>query len=100
VQSAGFRIYFGAPAFFIESSDALMLDRGPRIAQAFAGPYFELVAAGIASIVLWATPGIALDTMLYRFVVESLLERLVRQSKPCKRVRWVLGHHRAHRVQP
>jgi hypothetical protein len=38
VKSAGFRIYFGSPAFFIESSDALMLDRRQRIIQAFAGP--------------------------------------------------------------
>src|SRR5438132_35965 len=27
VKSAGFRIYFGSPSFFIESSDGLMLDR-------------------------------------------------------------------------
>jgi hypothetical protein len=43
IKSAGFRIYFGSPAFFIESSDALMLDRRQRINQAFAGPYFEFV---------------------------------------------------------
>jgi len=40
IRSAGFRIYFGTPAFFVDSSDALMLDRKPRIAQSFGGPYF------------------------------------------------------------
>ena len=30
VKSAGFMIYFGSPAFFIESSDGLMLERGQR----------------------------------------------------------------------
>ena len=39
VKAAGFRIYFGTPAFFIESSDALMLSRGKRIQQAAAGPW-------------------------------------------------------------
>ena len=28
IKSAGFMIYFGSPAFFVESSDSLMLDRG------------------------------------------------------------------------
>ena len=27
VKSAGFMIYFGSPAFFVDSSDGLMLDR-------------------------------------------------------------------------
>ena len=27
VKSAGFMIYFGSPAFFVESADGLMLDR-------------------------------------------------------------------------
>src|SRR5207342_2833507 len=56
VRSSGFRIYFGSPAFFIDSSDVLMLDRRKRIAQSFAGPYFELVATGAAALVLWAWP--------------------------------------------
>ncbi len=28
VKSAGFLIYFGSPAFFVEATDSLMLDRG------------------------------------------------------------------------
>jgi putative peptide zinc metalloprotease protein len=67
IKSAGFRIYFGSPAFFIESSDALMLDRRQRIFQAFAGPYFEFVAAGVASILLWSFPHASLAPILYRF---------------------------------
>ena len=33
VKSAGFMIYFGAPAFFVEATDSLMLDRRQRILQ-------------------------------------------------------------------
>ncbi len=69
VRGAGFRIYFGAPTFFIDSSDALTLDRGKRIAVSFAGPYFEMVASGIAAIALWAFPNIGLAPTLYIFVV-------------------------------
>jgi putative peptide zinc metalloprotease protein len=68
VKSAGFRIYFGTPAFFVDSSDALMLDRGPRMAQSFAGPYSEMVAAGAASVLLWVARDAAFAPVLYQFV--------------------------------
>ena len=69
VRSAGFRIYFGAPAFFVDSSDALMLDREARIAQSFGGPYFELVGSGLAAIALWLWPHGFLAPVLFSFVV-------------------------------
>ena len=69
VKSAGFRLYFGTPSFFIESSDGLMLPRGRRILQSFAGPGAELVAAGLASIALWAFPDGPAARALYGFVV-------------------------------
>jgi putative peptide zinc metalloprotease protein len=68
VRSSGIRIYFGAPAFYVDSSDALMLDRGKRVAQSFGGPYFELVASGVAAIALWRWPGSILAPTLYSFV--------------------------------
>jgi putative peptide zinc metalloprotease protein len=69
VKSAGFRIYFGAPSFFIESSDALMLPRGRRIIQAAAGPGLESVGTSIAAIVLWALPTGTAGTVIYQFVI-------------------------------
>lgn len=69
VKSAGFMIYFGSPAFFIESSDGLMLDRGQRIVQSAAGPYAELVIAGAASIVAWAFPNAGIAPILYKFAL-------------------------------
>ena len=69
VRSAGFRIYFGAPAFFVDSTDALMLDREARIAQSFGGPYFELVGSGLAAIALWLWPHGFLAPVLFSFVV-------------------------------
>ena len=69
VKSAGFMIYFGSPAFFVESSDGLMLDRGQRIVQSFAGPFAELVVSGIASIVLWLFPEMPFAQLLYTWAL-------------------------------
>ncbi len=73
VRSAGFGIYFGSPSYFIDSSDGLMMERGQRIAQSFAGPYAETVIAGIAAIVVWRFPHAALSPTLYKFCVLNYL---------------------------
>jgi CRP-like cAMP-binding protein/Zn-dependent protease len=69
VKSAGFMIYFGSPAFFIESSEVLMLEPRKRIAQAAAGPFAELMLAGAASIIALAFPEAPLSAVLYKFAV-------------------------------
>jgi len=50
IKSAGFMIYFGSPAFFVDSSDGLMMERKQRLVQVFAGPYAEMIVAGVASL--------------------------------------------------
>jgi len=69
VIAAGFFIFFGSPAFFVDASDGLMLERRHRIAQSFAGPFAELMLAGVASIVMIATPGTTIAAFLYRFAL-------------------------------
>lgn len=69
VKSAGFMIYFGSPAFFVESADALMLDRGKRVLQAFGGPFSELIVAAFAAIYVWVFPHSAAANVLYKFTV-------------------------------
>ena len=69
IGSAGFMLYFGSPAFFVDASDSLMLDRGPRMRQSAMGPFFELVLAGIAGLVLFTVPDIAGASLLYRFAL-------------------------------
>lgn len=69
VKSAGFMIYFGSPAFFVEASDGLMLDRGKRIVQSAAGPFAELVLAGLASFYLVLFPDGAAAAVLYKFAI-------------------------------
>jgi CRP-like cAMP-binding protein/Zn-dependent protease len=72
IGSAGFMIYFGSPAFFVDASDGLMMDRWWRIAQSFAGPWTELVLAGIASLILYFFPGWGPSRLLYRFALLNL----------------------------
>jgi CRP-like cAMP-binding protein/Zn-dependent protease/multisubunit Na+/H+ antiporter MnhG subunit len=69
VKNAGFMIYFGAPAFFVDSSDGLMMERRDRIVQAFAGPYAELIIAGAAATIVWAFPGSLVAPLLYKFAL-------------------------------
>ncbi len=69
VKSAGFLIYFGSPAFFVEATDSLMLEQKQRILQASAGPFTELIIAGVASLVIFAFPDGPLGDLLYKFAL-------------------------------
>jgi CRP-like cAMP-binding protein len=69
IKSAGFMIYYGSPAWFIEASDSLMMDTGPRVVQSLAGPLAEIIVAGVASITAWAFPDAAISNTLYKFAV-------------------------------
>jgi CRP-like cAMP-binding protein/Zn-dependent protease len=69
IKSAGFKISYASPSFYVESSDILMLDRGARILQSFAGPFAELAVAGVASIVTFAFPDWGASRLLYRFAL-------------------------------
>jgi CRP-like cAMP-binding protein/Zn-dependent protease len=69
VKSAGFMIYFGSPAFFVEASDSLMMERGQRILQSAGGPFAELVLAGVASLAIVTLPDSGAANLLYKFAI-------------------------------
>lgn len=73
VKAAGFQIYFGSPAFFIEATDGLLMERRQRMLQAFAGGYGEMFFCGIASMVLVVFPHTWLAPTLYKFAVLGYL---------------------------
>ena len=56
VLAAGFQLYLGHPAFFIDSADILMTPPRDRIRNAWYGPYLSLCVAGTASIVALLLP--------------------------------------------
>lgn len=69
VISAGFFIFFGSPAFFVNASDGLMMERRQRILQSFAGPFAELFLAGFAGVILYLFPGSSVAPFLFRFAL-------------------------------
>jgi len=73
VKSAGFLIYFGAPAFFVEATDSLMLERRQRILQASAGPFTELIIAGLAALAVFVFPDGPTADLLYKFALLNYL---------------------------
>lgn len=72
IGSAGFFIFFGSPAFFVDASDGLMMDRGKRILQSAMGPGTEFVLAGVASLVVFFFPDWGGAGLLYRFALLNL----------------------------
>jgi CRP-like cAMP-binding protein len=73
VKNAGFQIYFGAPTFFVDTSDGLMLDARHRIVESFGGPYAQMLIGGISAIVSWAFPEWILSETMYRYAVLNYL---------------------------
>jgi CRP-like cAMP-binding protein/Zn-dependent protease len=69
VISAGFLLYYGSPAFYIDTSDGLLLGQRQRIAQSFAGPFAEFALAGFSSIALFLFPGAEVANLLYKFAI-------------------------------
>lgn len=69
VKSAGFLIYFGSPAFFVESSEVLMLSRRQNMLQSFVGPFAQFVVGGVCALIIWAVPEWILSPTLYKVAV-------------------------------
>jgi CRP-like cAMP-binding protein/Zn-dependent protease len=67
IKSAGFMIYFGSPAFFVDGSDGLMMDRRQQIASSFAGPFADMILASASSLIVWWFPDWFLSPTLYTF---------------------------------
>jgi len=80
IPSAGFMLYFGSPAFFVDTSDGLMLSGHQRILEAMMGPYFELVLSGFGSFLLVAFPSAGFAPLVYKFCALNyflILENLI-----------------------
>jgi CRP-like cAMP-binding protein len=73
VKNAGFQIYFGAPTFFVDTSDGLMLEARQRIVESFGGPYAQMLIGGISALVSFAFPEWVLSETMYRYAVLNYL---------------------------
>jgi putative peptide zinc metalloprotease protein len=77
VLAAGFQLYLGHPAFFIDSADILMSPTRDRIRNAWYGPYLSLVVAGTASIVAFLMPHTGFGVTMFRLSILTYLTALL-----------------------
>jgi len=66
VNGAGAMLYFGMPAFYIDTTDIWTRPAPARIATSWAGPYSGLILAGVLSILIQFNPGWPVNTTLHR----------------------------------
>jgi len=73
IIAAGFMLYLGLPAFFIETTDMWMADRHQRLVAEAGGPFSECIMAGAASILAVVLPASGITSFLFRFSVLSYI---------------------------
>ena len=73
VRQAGFMIYLGMPAFFVDTSDIWMEPRRPRLLVSWAGPYSGFFLAALSSLLIFALPSPALDGWFFKFAFICIL---------------------------
>jgi putative peptide zinc metalloprotease protein len=56
VRSGGMMIFYGMPAFYVNTSDIWMYERPKRILTSWAGPYMNFLVGGLCALVLWLNP--------------------------------------------
>ncbi len=77
VIRGGAMVYFGMPAFYVDTSDIWMEGKRARMAVTWAGPYSDLILAGLASISLVVWPHLQINSVLYQFSLLSYLGVLI-----------------------
>ncbi len=67
VRRAGVLIYFGMPAFFVDTTDMWLEGKRARLVVTWAGPYSGLILAGLVTLVMVAWPALPLNRLLFKF---------------------------------
>lgn len=73
VRRAGFMIYLGMPAFFVDTSDIWMEPRRPRMLVSWAGPYSGFFLAGLSSLLIFFIPSPVLAGWFFQFAFICIL---------------------------
>jgi putative peptide zinc metalloprotease protein len=73
MRRGGFMIYFGMPAFFVDTMDIWLEGKRARLAVTWAGPYSGLILGGLTSIVMTLWPRFGLNSLLFQFAFLSYL---------------------------
>jgi len=73
VRRGGFLLYFGLPAFFVDTMDIWMERKHARMAVSWAGPYANLIIGGLASIAINVWPESALNSLFFKIAFISYI---------------------------
>ncbi len=77
VRRGGFLIYYGYPAFFVDTMDMWLENRRARIAVSWAGPHSGLVIGALCALLSWAWPASALSPWLFKGAFVAYVSVLV-----------------------
>jgi len=73
VRRGGFMIYYGYPAFFVDTMDMWLEGRWARIAVSWAGPHSGLVVGGVCALLTHAFAGSAASPWLFKMAFVAYL---------------------------
>ncbi len=73
VRRGGFLIYYGYPAFFVDTMDMWLESRWARIAVSWAGPHSGLILGGLCALLVRAFPESALTPWLFKLAFVAFL---------------------------
>jgi putative peptide zinc metalloprotease protein len=77
VLRVGLGWYWFTPIAFVDTSDMWLAERWPRIAVSLAGPYAQVVLAGLASLGAWLASTPVVTAGLWEFALVSYLWVLI-----------------------
>ncbi|MDF5725498.1 MAG: cyclic nucleotide-binding domain-containing protein [Rhizonema sp. PD37] len=69
VHRGGVGWYWFGPVFFVDTSDMWLAERWQQIAVSLAGPYTDLIIAGIAALTAWFMSSPLISAMLWSLVL-------------------------------
>ncbi len=67
VRRGGFMLYYGMPAFFIDTTDIWLAPKRARLTVTWAGPHISFLTGAVATIPLLLFPEFALNPFLFSF---------------------------------
>lgn len=77
LRSGGAMLYFGMPAFFVDTSDIWRSPRAARMLVSAAGPMSDLFVGGLAALLVLLRPDFALAGVAYKLAFTCYIATLV-----------------------
>lgn len=77
VIKGGFLLYFGAPCFFVDTTDMWLGTKNQRIAVSWAGPFVTMIIASICSIAMALFPSSGYIPLLFMISVLGMFSMLM-----------------------